>query len=67
MHRRKSKPVTIRTMARRRGLSVHKAKRGGWYIMLTGLPWGGVLYCTHDWDKVRSFVARQRILESRAK
>ena len=48
MRRRKAKPETIRSMAARRGLSIHKAKRGGWYVMLTGMPWGGVLYARMD-------------------
>jgi hypothetical protein len=66
MHRRrKAKPETIRSMAARRGLSIHKAKRGGWYVMLTGMPWGGVLYCTHEWTKVKPFVLSMPILESR--
>lgn len=62
MTKRKAKPETIRSMAARRGLSIHKAKRGGWYVMLTGMPWGGVLYCTHDWTKVRVFVISNPVI-----
>jgi hypothetical protein len=50
--KRKSKPATIKNMAYRRGLSIHKARHGGWYIVLTGVPAMGVLYCTHEYLKV---------------
>lgn len=56
---RRKRPETIHDMARRRGLTINKAKRGGWYVTLTGAPWHGVLYATHEWEKVLSFVKTQ--------
>ena len=49
-------------MARRRGLTIHKAKRGGWYIMAGPLY---ILYCTHEWAKVKAFVMSTPILIKR--
>jgi len=62
MKMRKTKPVTVRDMARRRGLTIHKAKRGGWYIMAGPLY---ILYCTHEWEKVKAFVMSTPILIKR--
>jgi hypothetical protein len=62
---KKFKPTTIRDMARRRGLSVHKARYGGWYVTLIGLDWANILYCTHQWQKVASFVRSRPILIKR--
>jgi hypothetical protein len=45
-------------MARRRGLTIHKAKRGGWYVT-AGVY---VLYCSHDWSYIKTFVRAQPIL-----
>jgi hypothetical protein len=56
MTKRKKKPETVHDMAYRRGLAVHKAKRGGWYVTLAGAPWAGVLYAAHTWPKVVAFV-----------
>ena len=58
---RKTKLDNIRNMALRRGLSINKARRGGWYIMLYGSSLG-ILYCTHSWDKVVKFVKQIPIL-----
>lgn len=55
---RKLKPTTVRDMARRRGLTIHKAKRGGWYVT-AGVY---VLYCSHDWSYIKTFVRAQPIL-----
>jgi hypothetical protein len=59
MTRRRKKPETVRDMARRRGLSIAKAKRGGWYVTLTGAPWDGILYCSHSWNHITAFVGAQ--------
>jgi len=59
---KKFRPATIRDMARRRGLTIHKAKRGGWYIMAGPLY---ILYCTHEWEKVKEFVRGTPILIKR--
>lgn len=62
MTKRRKKPVTVRDMARRRGLSIHKARRGGWYVSLTGAPWA-ILYCAHTWVKIVAFVKKnERII-----
>jgi hypothetical protein len=65
---KKIKPRTVRDMAHRRGLSIHKAMWGGWYVTLNGnidspTP---VLYATHDWKKARAFVKKQPIIVKRA-
>jgi hypothetical protein len=52
-------------MAWRRGMCIHKARYGGWFITLAGLNGNVILYCTHSWDKVVDFVYRQRILVKR--
>ena len=54
-------PERVRDMARRRGLQVHKAKRGGWYVS-TG-PY--IIYCSHDWEFIKTFVRRSPILIKR--
>jgi hypothetical protein len=63
--KRKFKPVTIRDMAYRRGLAVLKAKRGGWYVMLAGAPWGVVVYASHEWLMIENFIRKQPILIKR--
>jgi hypothetical protein len=63
--KRRVNPETVRAMAAKRGLLVYKASRGGWYVFLKGMPWDGILYCTHDWDRVRVFVKQMPILERR--
>jgi hypothetical protein len=56
---RRKKPETVHDMARRRGLAINKAKRGGWFVTLAGAPWSGVLYCSHDFKKISEFVIAQ--------
>jgi hypothetical protein len=56
MTKRKYSPAFYREMARRRGVTVNKAIRGGWYVMLAGAPWSKVLYCSHEWEKVVAFM-----------
>ena len=60
--KRKHTPITVRDMAYRRGLAVLKARRGGWYIMLGMM----VIYATHDWDRVETFVKKYPILIKRS-
>lgn len=61
---RKPKPATVHDMARRRGLAISKAISGGWYVTLMSAPDSPtpVLYATHDWKKIRSFVKKQPIM-----
>lgn len=56
------RPVTIRNMAWRRGLAIHKARRGGWYVTLIG---SGILYATHSWPKIEQFIKTYPVLVSR--
>lgn len=64
MTRPRFTPDTIRDMARRRGLAINKAKRGGWYVTLAGAPWHGVLYAAHTWPMIFRFVkAQPRIIK----
>lgn len=66
MQKRKPTPKAVHSMAYHRGLSVHKARRGGWYIVLSSPnSWGNVLYATHNWDRVRSFIMKYPILIKR--
>jgi hypothetical protein len=60
-----SKPHTVHDMAYRRGLTIAKAKHGGWYVTLTGAPWAGVLYASHDWKKIMGYVKKRAILLKR--
>jgi hypothetical protein len=60
--KRKSRPATIKTMAYHRGLSIHKARHGGWYVTLTGSPCSGVLYATHQWPKISLFIKARPLL-----
>jgi hypothetical protein len=67
---RKTKPATVKDMARRRGLHIRKAMCGGWFVTLISSPEGfnnpsPVLYATHDWNKAHSFVRKQPIIISR--
>ena len=60
MTKRRKKPETVHDMARRRGLTIHKAKKGGWYVRLVGLPWSSeVVYAATQWRKVIDFVKTQ--------
>ena len=63
MIKRKLKPITVRDMASRRGLAIHKAKHGGWYINLIGTDI--VLYATHEWQRVKRFLSGRAILVKR--
>jgi hypothetical protein len=61
---RKLSASTVRDMARRRGLAIHRAVAGGWYVVLIGYVSGQpaptpVLYATHDWNKAKAFVKKQ--------
>jgi len=56
---RRKKPETVHDMAFRRGLTINKAKRGGWFVTLAGAPWHGVLYCSHDFKKINAFIQAQ--------
>ena len=49
---------TIHKMAFHRGLRIHKARRGGWYVTLGTEP----IYCSHAWDNVYKFISRYPIL-----
>jgi hypothetical protein len=67
MPARKTKPATVKDMAKRRGLHIRKAMCGGWYVMLLSGPDAPapVLYATHDWKKAHNFVKKQPIIISR--
>jgi hypothetical protein len=62
--KRKTKPATVKGMARRRGLVIHKAMCGGWYVSLNGTPDSPspVLYCSHSWDMAKKFIKKQPII-----
>jgi hypothetical protein len=60
--RRKNKPATVHDMAYRRGMAIHKAKRGGWFVTLMNAPWGAVMYASHDFAVIETFIKRQPIL-----
>lgn len=66
MRKRRVSPATVRTMAHHRGLHIYRALRGGWFVTLSGAPWGQIVYCTHDWDKVAEFIKRYPILIKRS-
>ncbi len=55
---RKLKPETVRTMAMRRGLSIYKAKYGGWIVADMD---AAKLYATHSWPMVKRFLKTQRV------
>jgi hypothetical protein len=66
---RRTKPATVKDMARRRGLDISKAIHGGWYITLhgfNGLAPSPVLYCSHLFAKIRAFVKQQPIMVLRS-
>jgi hypothetical protein len=64
MTKRKSKPATVKDMARRRGLHIGKAVHGGWYVTILTTPDSPapVLYASHLWNKIRQFVKKQPIM-----
>jgi hypothetical protein len=60
---RRTKPATVKDMARRRGLWISKATHGGWYVTLHGYSKPSpVLYASHSWDKIKTFIKRQPIM-----
>ena len=56
---RKLKPETVRAMALRRGLSVFRARYGGWIVSDV---FNGALYATHDWTRAKAFIKNQPTL-----
>jgi hypothetical protein len=59
------KPTSVHDMAYRRGLSIAKAKHGGWYVTIIGAPWGSVLYASHSWVYIKKFIRSRPILVKR--
>lgn len=66
---RKTKPATVKDMARRRGLIISKATNGGWYVTLLGIApnkTSPVLYASHLWSKVKQFIKKQPVMVLRS-